>query len=281
LTFFDKYDTINPIMKPPKATSWGAVASWYDELLEKQDGTYQKEVILPNLTRMLAVPSPLKGKIILDLACGQGFFSREFTKHGAQVVGTDIAKELIEIAQRHPDRTTTEHIKYHVASSDDLSFCPDASVDAVTIVLALQNIEKMFETIAECSRVLRPKGRLYLVLNHPSFRIPKHSSWQWAEDEGAPGVGIQYRRVDAYMSESRTRIDMNPGEGKETSKKTTVSFHRPLQVYVKALAKGHLAISRLEEWISHKQSKPGPRSYEENRIRKEIPLFLAIEAVKL
>lgn|ERR1035437_7931756 len=268
-----------------KETSWGGVASWYDELLEKQDGTFQKEVILPNLMRMISKTAhlkdnklPLVGQKILDVACGQGFFSREMAKAGAHVAGVDIANELINIARNHPDRKTTETITYFVSSADDLSFAKTGSVDTVTIVLALQNIENFHGTIVECARVLKPApsgGRLFIVLNHPAFRVPKHSSWQWADDEGIHGV--QYRRIDAYMSESRVRIDMNPGEDKPTAKKTTVSFHRPLQVYFKALNKAGFAVSRLEEWISHKESKPGPRSNEENRIRKEIPMFLTLE----
>jgi hypothetical protein len=59
-----------------------------------------------------------------------------------------------------------------------------------------------------------------------------------------------------------------------------MTFHRPLQVYFKAINKCGLSISRLEEWISHRSSQKGPRAIEEDRIRKEIPMFLCIEARK-
>ena len=39
-------------------------------------------------------------------------------------------------------------------------------------------------------------------------------------------------------------------------------------------------MGRFEEWISHKTSIPGLRADEENRIRKEIPMFAIIEAIK-
>jgi ubiquinone/menaquinone biosynthesis C-methylase UbiE len=287
MSFENKKNRKESVSKnPQKETSWGGVAHWYDELLEKQDGTFQKEVILPNLIRMLSKTAhlkegglPLAGQRILDVACGQGFFSREMTKEGAQVMGTDIANELIDIARNHPDRGTTNKISYFVAPADNLKDVPSGGADAVTIILAIQNIENIHGTMTECARVLKPGGKLMLVLNHPAFRIPKHSSWQWADEEGRNGV--QYRRVDAYMSESRVRIDMNPGEDKPTAKKTTVSFHRPLQTYFKTLHKAGFAVSRLEEWISHKQSKPGPRAMEENRIRKEIPMFLALECLRI
>jgi ubiquinone/menaquinone biosynthesis C-methylase UbiE len=248
-----------------KQTSWGNVAEWYDNLLTYDEDSFQSKVILPNLLRRL---NP-KNKKILDLACGQGYFTREWVKAGGEVTACDIAKPLVELAQKQQPLPKS----YFVTSADDLSKTQSASLDAVTIILALQNIENLAGVCAEVSRVLKPKGTFYIVLNHPAFRIPKNSSWGWDEKENK-----QYRRIDAYMSESRTEIDMNPGK---SSKEFTVSFHRPLQVYVKALGKSGLGITHMEEWISHKESQPGTRGAEENRIRKEIPMFLLIEASKI
>ncbi len=279
-------------------TSWGNVASWYDGLLEKEAGTYQKEVILPNLIRVLA---PQKGEHILDIACGQGFFSREIaraiqtqTVKGApapdiRITALDISPELVDLARRNPD-SLNKKIIYAVSPANKLGICPDRSVDGAIIVLALQNIEDIAGVFSECARVLQANGRLVVVLNHPSFRIPKHSGWGWDSV-----IGAQYRRIDAYMSDMRQRIDMNPGAGAQVASKTTisqpkssqlkkeftVSFHRPLQVYVKALAKAGFAITRLEEWVSHKQSAAGPRAKEEDRVRKEIPMFMMLEVKKI
>lgn len=246
-------------------TSWGGVADWYDDLLEEGDDTYQAKVILPNLTRLLAVQ---KGERVLDLASGQGFFSRAFAALGAEVTGIELSKELVAKARLHKNAAPVE---YHVSPSHDLSVLPDASIDKIIIVLAIQNIEKMRETFEECRRVLKQKGKLFLVLNHPTFRIPKRSSWGYDEEKN-----VQYRRIDGYLSESRTEIEMHPGKKDGIS---TVSFHRPLQVYFKTLSKSGFAVSRLEEWESHKKSEAGKRSAAEDRSRKEIPLFMCLEAV--
>lgn len=251
-----------------KDTSWGKVAGWYDEMLENKDGTYQKEVILPNLKRLI---NPQKGELILDIACGQGFFSRALDESGAKVTGADIAKELIGLARLHSSKT----IQFEVAPADALNFVKDNTFDKALIVLALQNIENMQGTIREAFRALKTGGSFFIVLNHPAFRIPKCSSWQWDNENYA-----QYRRVDSYMSDMRNRIEMNPGAMNAGDKKFTVSFHRPLQVYFKGLTKAGFMVSRLEEWVSHKESKAGPRAKEEDRIRKEIPMFLMIEGKK-
>lgn len=251
-------------------TSWGSVADWYDDLL-KEDDTYQAKVILPNLMRLVG---PMPGENILDLACGQGFFSRALDATGAKVIGVDISKELIEIAKNENRKSGNHRAEFYATPSHQLSMIRSGSVDKIIIVLALQNIEKMKETFEECSRVLRPEGKLFFVLNHPAFRIPKRSSWGF--DEAA---GVQYRRVDGYLSEAKIEIDMQPGvsaAGKKGVK--TVSFHRPLQVYFKHLSKAGFAVTRLEEWDSHRKSEKGKRSEAEDAARREIPLFLCLEA---
>lgn len=61
---------------------------------------------------------------------------------------------------------------------------------------------------------------------------------------------------------------------------TTWTFHRPMQQYVKLLADAGFMIDALEEWPSLRTSQPGPTAAEENRARREIPMFLAIRAVR-
>ncbi|MBI2046086.1 MAG: methyltransferase domain-containing protein [Parcubacteria group bacterium] len=248
-----------------KKTSWGPVASWYDTMLADTE-SYQRKVILPNLLRLLDIK---KGTRMIDIACGQGFFTNEFARNGARITGTDISPELIAIAKKD----SPKEAGFAVSPADTLSFAKNDSVDAVTIILAIQNINPIHTVFRECFRVLRAGGTLNMVMNHPSFRIPKSSDWQF--DAGA---NTQYRRISRYLSESRAEIEMHPGDKKNAAK--TISFHRPLQVYIKNLTNAGFLIDRLEEWASHKKSGRGPRQTAEDTARKEIPLFLFLRARK-
>ena len=86
-----------PVRAAPaqKETSWGHVANWYHEHVSESDDTYHEKVIKPNLLRVIG---DSRGKRVLDVACGEGFFSRALTAAGAHVTGADIAPELIAIA---------------------------------------------------------------------------------------------------------------------------------------------------------------------------------------
>ena len=253
------------VKKTDSATGWGNVASWYDGHL-RDDDTYHAKVILPNLTRLVALkPS----ESLLELGCGQGFVLEKFLKYSTNLTGVDIGAELIEIAKKNNPKIT-----YMTASADDSKILSGETFDVIMIVLALQNMKNLSAVVENVARLLKKDGRVYLVLNHPAFRIPQNSDWIFDDKKG-----VQARRVDRYMSEVEISIDMTPG--KKTNKEMTKSFHRPLQVYSKTFAKHGFAITKIEEWISHKESQKGPRAEAENAARKEIPMFMCLELKRI
>jgi ubiquinone/menaquinone biosynthesis C-methylase UbiE len=196
-----------PIKKSEKKsseTSWGKVAGWYDALLEKGDDTYQAKVILPNLVRAMDLRAGVR---VLDLGCGQGFFTRAFQMSGAEVAGVDISSELIGLAQKQ----SPKEIRYFARSADDLGVFTDGYFEKISLVLALQNMEAPHKVFKECMRILKPGGKLFIVLNHPAFRVLKESSWGYDEQ-----TKNQYRRIDRYMSESKVAVDMNPSKPNTT-----------------------------------------------------------------
>ena len=244
-----------------KDTSWQSQADWYNDLLKDHN-----EVILPNLLRLMNIK---ENQTVLDLACGQGFFSKAFYAAGAHVIGVDLSEKMVDFARIN----SPKGIEYHVASADSLKFIKDSSIDWAVIILAIQNIENISAVFKEASKVLKASGRLMIVMSHPAFRVPQQSDWVWDEKKK-----ILVRRIDQYLTEAKLKITTHPGQ-KESE--YTISFHRPLQLYFKALNNQGFAVSKLEEWISHKESGSGPRKAAEDRARKEFPLFLFLEAVKI
>ncbi len=284
--------TVQNLINTKDRTDWGHVANWYDKHLEDDD-TYHAKVILPNLTRLLG---DMKGKSVLDLACGQGYFAINWARFAKQVYGVDLGLGLIKLAeenyQKEKRKNKLANVEFYVSPADNLEMIKDNSLDKITCVLALQNIEEVAEVFRECKRTLIKGGRMYIVINHPSFRNPRNTHWGWDAEKF-----IQYRRVDEYISENKAKIDMNPGQeagpvrrslgivlggdnGPGISKHTW-SFHRPLQYYFKAINKAGLYVGRLEEWTSHKASQNGPRQKAEDKSRKEIPMFMMVEVVKV
>jgi ubiquinone/menaquinone biosynthesis C-methylase UbiE len=249
---------------PP--TDWSGAADWYDQLVGDAGSEYHQKVVLPGVMRLLGAQ---KHDAVLDVACGQGVLCRLLHERGAEVTGIDAAEPLIHAAR---DRGPAA-IHYRVGDALDLSFLPAAHFAAAACVLAIQNIHPIAPVFTAVRRVLKTAGRLVLVMNHPAFRGPKETSWGWDQQRG-----IQYRRVDRYLIPRKAPIVTNPGSAPGAY---TWTFHKPLEAYVKALRGAGLLIDAIEEWPSHKTSEPGPRAAAENMARKEIPLFMAIRAVRV
>jgi ubiquinone/menaquinone biosynthesis C-methylase UbiE len=246
-------------------TSWNKVAGWYDQHVSVTSD-HHHDLIIPGVLDIL---KPKKGEKMLDLGCGQGIFSFELARRGVQVVGIDSSKKLIEIAKK---RSEKYNIHYFVSDAAKLSVIQDATFDAVVSILAVQNMEDLDAVSKETSRVLKKGGRMIWVMNHPCFRIPRQSGWGFDEKRK-----LQYRRVDRYLSPLKIPIQMHPGAKPDV---VTWTFHRPLSIYMQSLTQSGFCITGFEEWASKRTSRPGEKARAENSARAEIPMFLALSAVK-
>lgn len=255
--------------RPPmkKDQGWQHVAGWYHEYLESSE-TLQDKVVYPGVERLLA---PGKGNTYLDVACGEGAFAQRLAKGGAKVVGFDAAPALIRIAERR----RVPGAEFLVADATDAGTRAlyGRQFDGAACILAIQNIRDAERVFVQTASLLKPNAPFVIVLNHPAFRIPRQS--MWGHDEKKK---MQYRRVERYLSPMNIPIEMNPGA---KHGETTMSYHHPLAFYVNELARAGFVIDHMEEWTSHKESKPGGHAREENRARDEFPLFLAIRARKI
>ena len=253
-----------------RPTHWQPVADWYDRHVGDAGGEYHREVVLPGTLRLLG---DVAGRRALDVACGQGVLCRLLHDRGASTVGVDAADALLAKARER----SPAGVVYHKADARELQtadWLDAGSFDLAACVLAIQNIQPIRPVFEGVAAALRDGGRLVLVMTHPAFRGAKETHWGW--DEAAK---VQYRRVDRYLLPRKSPIVTRPGG--DPDQQYTWTFHRPIGHYVKALRQSGLLVDALEEWPSHKQSGPGPRQRAENTARKEIPLFLAIRAIKV
>jgi len=254
-------------MKNSRNTSWDKVAGWYDKHVSEVSD-YHKEVIIPQVMSML---DPKSGEKMLDVGCGQGILCRKLAEKGAVVTGIDASKKLISLARNKSG--SGRNISYKIADATRMECVESDSFNAAVSILAIQNMDPLDAVAKETARVVKKHGRLVWVLNHPCFRIPRQSGW--GHDEKRK---IQYRRIDRYISPLKIPIQMHPGMAPDVY---TWTFHRSLTEYFRELFNNGFVVNKLEEWVSHRKSLPGKTAKMEDRAREEIPMFLAIGAIKL
>lgn len=246
-------------------TSWHKAAPWYSSLVGNTGQFFHKTVIFPTVLRWLP-KDPLK---VIDFGCGTGI-TTQFIKNMEKYVGYDNAKSLIERAK---EQQKTDNVVFRFGDATrPLPGLEPHMYSCALSILSLQNMEHGEGCIQNAAHALAEGGVYIIVLNHPSFRIPRQTSWE--ADQKSNAV---YRRVNCYLSPLSIPIKTHPGKSKSS---ITWSFHHPLQDYVTWLHKSGFVLSDLVELTSPKVSE-GKRAHEENRNRQEFPLFLALRAVRM
>ena len=139
----------------------------------------------------------IRGRSLLDLACGNGFYTRRFRSEcgAGEVVGVDLSPMLIEQAQSIETREPVG-ITYHVGDVTTLEL--DREFDVVTAIHLLHYLQSGDEIESALQRIhafLRPGRRFVTMIANPEFDLDAHD----AEDSK--------RKLGYYFS------DAEPGNG--------------------------------------------------------------------
>jgi demethylmenaquinone methyltransferase/2-methoxy-6-polyprenyl-1,4-benzoquinol methylase len=115
--------------------------------------------------RLIDLGEPLRGRRVLDLACGTGDLALAAASHGADVTGLDLTPGMIALARR---KAPAAGVHFLVGDMMALPFAA-AAFDVVTTGYGLRNVPVLETSIAEIHRVLAPGGLLLsLDFNRPA-----------------------------------------------------------------------------------------------------------------
>jgi demethylmenaquinone methyltransferase/2-methoxy-6-polyprenyl-1,4-benzoquinol methylase len=143
------------------------------------------------------------GARVIDLACGTGDLCRTLAGAGYQPIGVDFSAGMLAAA-----RTDAPLVR---ADAMRLPF-PDRSIDGLTCGFALRNFVDLAPVLAECARVLRPRGRMALVdVGEPTSAPARAVHHLWFR-QVVPFIGglLSDRRAYAYLPASTAYLPPRP-----------------------------------------------------------------------
>ena len=119
------------------------------------------------------------GKAVVDIACGEGFYTRMIRQRGAaKVTGVDLSEKMIELA-RASESEQRLGIDYIVGDGRDLGVTAD--YDLAVAAYFLNYAHDRAELNAMCSgiaRCLKPGGRFVTVNCNPACDFPASPSYR-------------------------------------------------------------------------------------------------------
>lgn len=218
----------------------------------------------------------IEGKRVLDLACGEGYNTRILAEKGAKVTGIDISRKMIELA-REKEAAQNLGITYITSDAAHMEDLPNNHFDLVTCFMSLQDIEHLEDAVSEVARVLKKNGRFIFSIPHPCFvkLMKDRKQWRWRNKSAAYAEEEKELEKGTYSSDVRYKIHWTMERLTQHFK--TVSFHRTISDYSRALFQNGFQISRLVE------PKPTTAAVLKHPALEEVletPQSIIFEAVK-
>jgi len=103
-----------------------------------------------------------KGLKVLDVGCGDGTTALPEAKLGADVLGIDIARNLVEAGNRRATEHGLTNLKFQEGDASNLEQVPDKTFDLVVSIFGAMFAPKPFDVAKEMVRVTRPGGRIVM-----------------------------------------------------------------------------------------------------------------------
>jgi SAM-dependent methyltransferase len=103
-----------------------------------------------------------KGQKVLDLGCGDGTTALPEAKLGADVLGVDIARNLVEAGNRRAAAQGLANCRFEEGDASDLHDLADGSFDLVVSIFGAMFAPRPFDVAREMVRVTRPGGRVVM-----------------------------------------------------------------------------------------------------------------------
>src|SRR6516225_10763813 len=99
---------------------------------------------------------------VLDLGCGDGTTALPAAKLGADVLGVDIARNLVEAGNRRAQEEGLTNLRFQEGDATDLAELKDKTFDLVVSIFGAMFAPKPFDVAKEMVRVTRPGGRIVM-----------------------------------------------------------------------------------------------------------------------
>lgn len=144
----------------------------YDEIGEAFEGFKALPIVhYGEVPSFLAMVGDVRGKSVLDLASGTGFYSREFKRRGAaDVLGIEISGEMVAVAQALEEREPLG-VRYEVGDVAEMRpleqrFDIALAVQLLNYAEDIAGMERMCRKVHES---LIPGGEFFLFVQKPDY----------------------------------------------------------------------------------------------------------------
>lgn len=199
--------------------TWSEIAAHYHQFVDSPSDKLRTELLYPTLWKIM---TPLQGKQVLDIGCGNGFFAYHTAQKGAKVDAFDNAA-MVSIARQHFAQTDIKYITHD--ANVPLPYFPD-TYDFIVANLVLMDMENIEGVLQEVRRLIKPTGQILLSILHPCFTPPVGKFRRGIK--GRINQDLAYFHLKNYFQAPKS----TPKQSFGTKIPATNYYHRTLSAYL-------------------------------------------------
>lgn len=150
---------------------WEINAEFWDDYMGDNSNSFHREIVRPDTEKLLSIQ---KDDLILDIACGNGNFSKRLAELGAEVVAFDYSSKMIKRAKRRCHEYK-DRISFSVLDATDYNSLVDLgkdSFDKAVANMALMDIATIDPLLKAVYDLLKYEGLFVFSIMHPCFQPP-------------------------------------------------------------------------------------------------------------
>ncbi|MFF2909295.1 class I SAM-dependent methyltransferase [Paenibacillus sp. NPDC057934] len=222
-------------------TKWEENAEFWDSYMGDLSNPFHREIIRPKTEELLNVTA---AQAVLDIACGNGNFSRRLAELGAVVTAFDYSPNMVERAISRSGQAAS-NIDYRVIDAtdyDSLLTLGTAQYDAAVANMAFMDIADIVPLVKALGQILRDNGAVVFSIPHPCFQAPGTRKIHETEDRNGEIIHRNSVQVSSYLTpEPMYSIGI---KGQPVAH---LIFHRPLSYYIHTFMQSGFVLDGLEE----------------------------------
>lgn len=229
----------------PSSRSKSKQELWEDQYIKgetKGPWWYQKLTLLTKdreqVTLDLLKLHDLSDATIIDLGCGEGNLVRWLSPLANKVIGTDIARNRLKLAEKKSKKH--KNISYQETDLDKKLPFKSNYADVITCIGVLEYTLDPYHSISEIVRVLKPGGTFILEVPNLAF-LPERAKLLFGKLPSWPdATGWQGGRLHNFTFGSTVKLLEE--NGLKVVKQTGAGFLKPLRDWYPSLLCGDVVI---------------------------------------